>query len=1320
MRKSSKIISSLLIGASLMSFSQQVFAVESKEVIKEKVLAGQSRYESAIAVSKEGWNSSENAVLVNGSALVDALSATPYAKMKKAPILLTEKANLTDATRKELLRLDVKNVTIVGGEGVVSEKVKKTLNDMGIKVERLSGENRFDTSIKVAKELDTKSVAVVNGLNGRLADAMSVAAPAAQNDMAIILTDGKNGEAAEKFIKDNKINNTYVVGGQAAISNDVKENLKAQRLGGKNRAETNAEVLKEFYNDKKLENIYVAKDGSKKESELVDALAAGPLAAEQKIPVMLLGNEVSSGQERFLSSKQINTLTKVGYGLSDRAIENIYDVLKVVRAIDVTTVTDLDKALKNVKNTDVVRFKPNADIVQDYVIKTFKEITVELDGKHSGKITIDMPNGDVINNGELKGKVIVENVKDGTFINKGKVENITVNDKDGASIVNMDKAIMSKVTVGEKVNLSVAGKIEEVIVDGKEVNLKIAKKSNIENVSVTEKVIGVKVENSGNIENVKIHKDAKKVKIDNLKGHIEKLEGNKSVVSGGIENIGTTTPSIGDSSGGSTGGAGIVVTPEIDKNLETATKLANEAIENLAKVTEITVENKAEVSKLLTEVNLKVKEYIDLKGKVADLKGYDNIEKVETLIKEFDKKQQEIKLNKYKNEFNKKIDSYKKENYTEESWKEFSGVVEEQKIVVDKALKESEVKNAITIVNEASNKLVANLDVVKKAANEANKAIENLAQYVKEVEKKEITEKNRENVEALVTKAKEKVKIYIELKGELEDYADIEKLENLIKAFDEKQEEKVKVEEAKIAFNKKIEFYKKENYTEESWKNFNKLVEEQKVLVEKASKGEEIKDAIKNVELAADTLVTKVFNAKTIANEVIAKLADYANKNKSITRDNRTEVEVLLANAKTKVNEYIKLEGNIDNLKNYRYIEQVEIKIKRLEDTVSPRIVLNGEFITYVDYGEEYVDEGVKVTDNVDDEVKVNVTYSHSFKDSYLEKIDTTKPGSYNINYEAVDSSGNKSSIRRKVNVRPMAPNVENIEIVNNSGANDLIRVTGINKNAIAFVYNSLTSINNIGSGSYHKGAFVNSNIEQLGKESGKIYISISENGVDSKRVEKEYMSEEENEKIIFNDIMNTTNVIEIRNVLERYKPFKDECGFYEDYLKIKEQKKNMLKNIKDIQNCVIYDTIFHRRFKMGAVAGVDDFDEEDAYDAIQYGKEIGFLKDINLEKYFENGYKKILIELTKIDREDTAALEAGEKKISTVENIQHYIIDMGAAKVIDDRISKLLNLSEIKKEDKETIDQIKKDFNELADRQKKLVQNYDKIIELENKLSKL
>ncbi|MGL4731158.1 MAG: cell wall-binding repeat-containing protein [Clostridium sp.] len=530
MKKSSRVISKMLLGATFASFASGVFAVESEKVIREKILAGNSRYESAIEVSKSGWRSSENVVLVNGVASADALTATPYAKMKNAPILLTEKEVLTKATKDELVRLKVKNVTIVGGEKVVSKKVEETLKSMGIEVSRIKGKDRYETSLNIAKNLDVKSIAVVNGKEGHLADAISIAAPSGKNNMAILLTDGKNSLQSEKFIKDKDIENTYVIGGEMSVSKKLEENLKGKRIGGKDRLETNGNVLDEFYKETEIKNIYVAKDGSTKESELVDALTVAPLAAKNNAPVILLGNEISRVQQEFLSLKQVSTLNKVGYGISEKAIENIYEILTSIRAIDVTTIKELTVAIENARNSEIIRFNPKNEIDKDYEIKTNKEITVEIDGNHSGKIILDMPNGDVINSGELSGSIVVNDIKNSTFTNKGKIENIIVNDKDGASIVNGESAKLSNIILGENSKLLVSGNISNIVVDGKNTDLKVNKDSKVENIHLTEKASGANLENKGIINTVKVHEKAKTVTIDNLNGNINSMQGHKGVI----------------------------------------------------------------------------------------------------------------------------------------------------------------------------------------------------------------------------------------------------------------------------------------------------------------------------------------------------------------------------------------------------------------------------------------------------------------------------------------------------------------------------------------------------------------------------------------------------------------------------------------------------------------------------------------------------------------------------------------------------------------------------------------------------------------------
>lgn len=297
---------------------------------KVNVLEGDDRYKTAIKVSNKGWSNSENLVLVNSSAIVDALSATPFASSINAPILLTQKDILNLDTKKEIQRLKVKNVYIIGGENVIPNKIVNELTSMGMKVERISGDDRYKTSLAVAKKLKNVSqVAVVNGLTG-LADAVSIAPISAINNMPIILASPIDGVAVfNDYIKSNNIQKSYVIGSTNAISNDILSKLpNPNRLGGVDRNHTNAIIIEEFYKDSQLNNVFVAKDGMKTPDQLIDALAVGVLAAKENAPVVIVGNQLEKTQKSVLSSKITNELTKVGAGGNENAFNELINMYK--------------------------------------------------------------------------------------------------------------------------------------------------------------------------------------------------------------------------------------------------------------------------------------------------------------------------------------------------------------------------------------------------------------------------------------------------------------------------------------------------------------------------------------------------------------------------------------------------------------------------------------------------------------------------------------------------------------------------------------------------------------------------------------------------------------------------------------------------------------------------------------------------------------------------------------------------------------------------------------------------------------------------------
>ncbi len=66
-------------------------------------LRGDERYDTAVAISKKGWaTNSDTVVLVNGYSIVDGITSTPLATSNDAPILLVNKDNIPTSTKNEL------------------------------------------------------------------------------------------------------------------------------------------------------------------------------------------------------------------------------------------------------------------------------------------------------------------------------------------------------------------------------------------------------------------------------------------------------------------------------------------------------------------------------------------------------------------------------------------------------------------------------------------------------------------------------------------------------------------------------------------------------------------------------------------------------------------------------------------------------------------------------------------------------------------------------------------------------------------------------------------------------------------------------------------------------------------------------------------------------------------------------------------------------------------------------------------------------------------------------------------------------------------
>ncbi|WP_315168892.1 cell wall-binding repeat-containing protein [Metaclostridioides mangenotii] len=327
-----------------------------------KTLAGANREATAIEVSKDLYadDAAKNVVLVSGYSIADGLTATPFAKTKTAPILLTGKDKISKDVMDEIKRVmkDGGTVYLVGGTNSLSADIETQLDNKFINFERIAGTNRMDTSLKIAQSMVKEKDATTFKNFDELyvaggyaeADAMSIASIAAQgktianvlNDGAdpILLTD-KNGLTADQkawLNRQSKIDRAYIAGGENSVPTTVSADLRnitssVSRLSGDNRQATNAKVIKEFYAEGASKKLYVAKSDN---NGLVDALPSGLLAAKDEAPIVLATDELSAAQDSALTNIKAQltavvnnkeTKVQVGNGIADKVWTAINKVL---------------------------------------------------------------------------------------------------------------------------------------------------------------------------------------------------------------------------------------------------------------------------------------------------------------------------------------------------------------------------------------------------------------------------------------------------------------------------------------------------------------------------------------------------------------------------------------------------------------------------------------------------------------------------------------------------------------------------------------------------------------------------------------------------------------------------------------------------------------------------------------------------------------------------------------------------------------------------------------------------------------------------------
>gem|GEM_PF-2571878 len=256
-----------------------------------KTLVGKDRYETAVEIAKEtiGEEKAPAIVLGRGDIPADALSGTVLAHKHGAPVLLTRSQSLPPVVEQFLDNQTKPGAMIylLGGKSAVSEEIETALIGKGFNTKRLSGKNRSETSLAVAKEVGQMQTVLFATGNDDSSDALSASAYAAKHQLPIIIHRGaKSPESTLAFLEEHNTEKAILIGGTGAVPEAVasalaERGIQSDRISGKDRVATSVEINRLL--PMNGTNIVIGNAYS-----YVDALAGSVLAAKTNSPILMV------------------------------------------------------------------------------------------------------------------------------------------------------------------------------------------------------------------------------------------------------------------------------------------------------------------------------------------------------------------------------------------------------------------------------------------------------------------------------------------------------------------------------------------------------------------------------------------------------------------------------------------------------------------------------------------------------------------------------------------------------------------------------------------------------------------------------------------------------------------------------------------------------------------------------------------------------------------------------------------------------------------------------------------------------------------------
>lgn len=255
-------------------------------------IAGDSRYETSIKLSAEGFDRASSAVIACGESFPDALVGGTLAGYTQAPLLITPRDDLSQELIAELKRLGTTSVFLLGGETSLSKEIENKLQK-DYEVIRLAGSNRYQTAEAVSEYISNhyKTDQVFYASGTQFPDALAGAPLVVASKGVLKLSAGG-------------ISSGTALGGERSLPG-----MPDLRLSGENRYATSVTLATEIASLQETLDTVILVSGA----TFPDALSASGYAAYKKAAILLTeGKTLSKEAETFIKDFGIQRVVILG------------------------------------------------------------------------------------------------------------------------------------------------------------------------------------------------------------------------------------------------------------------------------------------------------------------------------------------------------------------------------------------------------------------------------------------------------------------------------------------------------------------------------------------------------------------------------------------------------------------------------------------------------------------------------------------------------------------------------------------------------------------------------------------------------------------------------------------------------------------------------------------------------------------------------------------------------------------------------------------------------------------------------------------------